>query len=183
MITQMTNRLLATVITFAVSTGLAAHAAEDPHKALPQVNLTRLTLPTPNSVPQAVQTAAAQVSHAATHVSDAANHVSDAATAAVDPSGAIRGAFQRDHVALEHLRQQASALKGSAHPAFNQLISNDEATLVEIEKTALASNNSSPSASIAAMDNLVTSAEAALARAKSQPDAVKTQGNGHRPKN
>jgi hypothetical protein len=176
MVTQMTNRLLATVMTFAVSTGLAAHAAQDPHKALPQVNLTRLTLPTPSSVPQAVHTAAAQVTNAA-------SRVSDAATAAVDPSGAIRGAFQRDHVALEHLRQQASVLKGSAHPAFNQLISNDEATLVEMEKTALASNNSSPSASIAAMDQLVASAEAALAKAKSQPDAVKTQGNGHNSKN
>jgi hypothetical protein len=176
MITQMTNRLLATVMTFAVSTGLAAHAAQDPHKALPQVNLTRLTLPTPSSVPQAVHTAAAQVTNAA-------SHVSDAATAAVDPSGAIRGAFQRDHVALEHLRQQASVLKGSAHPAFNQLISNDEAALVEMEKTALASNNSSPSASIAAMDRLVASAEVALAKAKSQPDAVKTQGNGHNSKN
>jgi hypothetical protein len=163
-------------MTFAVSTGLAAHAAQDPHRALPQVNLSHLTLPRASAVPQAVETAATQVSNAA-------NHVSDAATAAVDPSAAIRAAFQRDHVALEHLRQQASVLKGSAHPAFNQLISNDEATLVEMEKTALASNNGSASTSIAAMDRLVASAEAALAKAKSQPDAVKTQGNGHQPKN
>jgi len=176
MITQMTNRLLATVMTFAVSTGLAAHAAQDPHKALP-----RLTLPAASSVPQAVQTAATHVSEAASQVSDAANHVSDAATAAVDPSAAIRAAFQRDHVALEHLRQQASVLKGSAHPAFNQLISNDEATLVEMEKTALASRTGSAS-SIAAMDQLVASAEAALAQAKAQPAALKTQGNGNQPK-
>jgi hypothetical protein len=175
MVTQMTNRLLAMVMTFAVSTGLAAHVAQNPQRTLPKVSLTSLTLPRASSVPQAVQTAAAQLS-------DAANHVSETATAAVDPGAAIRAAFQRDHVALEHLRQQASVLKGSAHPAFNQLISNDEATLVEMEKTALASNNSSPSASIAAMDQLVTSAEAALAQAKAQPAAVKSNGNGHTPK-
>ncbi|HSO92955.1 MAG TPA: hypothetical protein VLS53_00610 [Candidatus Dormibacteraeota bacterium] len=172
MVTQMTNRLLATVMTFAVSTGLATHAAQNPHHALPQVNLTRLTLPRASSVPQAVQTAAAQLTVAA-------NHVSETATAAVDPTAAIRAAFQRDHVALEHLRQQASVLKGSAHPAFNQLISNDEETLVELEKTALASNSSSPSASIATMDHLVAAAEAALAQAKAQPAALKTNGNGH----
>jgi hypothetical protein len=170
MITQMTNRLLATVMTFAVSTGLVAHAAQDPHKSLPQVNITHLALPSASAVPQAVQSAAATVS-------TAANHVSDAATAAVDPSAAIRAAFQRDHVALEHLRQQASVLKGSAHPAFNQLISNDEAALVEMEKTALASKASSASATIAAMDQLVVSAQAALASAKAQADAVKTRVN------
>jgi hypothetical protein len=167
MVTQMTNRLLATVMAFAVSSGLVAHAAQDPHNVLP-----RVSLPAPSSVPQAVQTAAAQVS-------DAANHVSDAATAAVDPSAAIKAAFQRDHVALEHLRQQASVLKSSAHPAFNQLISNDEATLVEIEKTALASKAGSAAASIAAMDQLVASAEAALAQARAQTGATRTQGNGH----
>jgi hypothetical protein len=173
MVTQMTNKLLATVMAFAVSSGLVAHTAQDPHRNLPAVNLTkvsltRLTLPSATSVPAAVQAAA--------------NHVSDVATAAVDPSAAIRAAFQRDHVALEHLRQQASVLNGSAHPAFNQLISNDEATLVEMEKTALASNSTSAPATIAAMDQLVTSAEAALAQAKAQPAATKTQGNGHQPK-
>ena len=171
MVTLMTNRLLATVMAFAVSTGLAAHAAQDPKRALPQVNLAKITLPKATSLPQAVQT-----------VQTAANHVTDAAATAVDPSAAIRAAFQRDHVALEHLRQPASALKGSAHPAFNQLISNDEATLVELEKTALASNSGSAASSIAAMDQLVASAEAALAQAKAQPAAVKTQGNGHQPK-
>jgi hypothetical protein len=172
----MTNKLLGTVMAFAVSTGLVAHTAQDPHKALPKVNLTQLSVPRASSVPQAVQTAAAQVA-------SAANHVSDAATAAVDPSAAIRAAFQRDHVALEHLRQQASVLRGSAHPAFNQLISNDEAALVEMEKTALATKAGSPAATIAAMDQLVRSAQAALATAKAQPDAVKSQGNGHQTKN
>ena len=168
MVTQMTNRLLATVMAFAVSSGLVAHAAQEPHRALPAVTLTNLTLPTAASLPQTVQTAA--------------SHVTDIATAAIDPSAAIKAAFQRDHVALEHLRQQASVLKGSNHPAFNQLISTDEAALVEIEKTALASNSASPSGTIAAMDQLVASAEAALAQAKAQPAATKTQVNGH-PKN
>lgn len=170
MVTQMTNRLLATVVTFALSTGLAAHLAQNPQHTLPKVSLASLTLPRASSVPQVVQTAAA--------------HLGDTAMGAVDPAAAIRAAFQRDHVALEHLRQQASVLKGSAHPAFNQLISNDEAALVDMEKLALASKSSSTSASIAAMDQLVTSAEAALAQAKAQPAAVKSNGNGngHTPK-
>jgi hypothetical protein len=172
MITQMTNRLLATVMAFAVSTGLAAHAAQDPQRALPKVNLTNITLPKATSLPQAVQT-----------VQTAANHVTDAAATAVDPSAAIRAAFQRDHVALEHLRQPASALKGSAHPAFNQLISNDEATLVELEKTALASNSGSAASSIAAMDQLVASAQAELNRQLATAGATKTTGNGHLKKN
>ena len=169
MVTQMTNRLLATVMAFAVSSGLAAHAAQDPQRALPAVTLTKLTLPTATSVPQAVQSAA--------------SHVTEVAATVIDPTAAVKAAFQRDHVALEHLRQQASVLKGSAHPAFNQLISTDEAALVEIEKTALASNSASPSGTIAAMDQLVASAEAALAQAKAQPAATKTQGNGHLKKN
>jgi cysteinyl-tRNA synthetase len=100
-----------------------------------------------------------------------------------DGGAAIRAAFQRDHVALEHLRQPASALKGSAHPAFNQLISNDEATLVELEKTALASNSGSAASSIAAMDQLVASAQAELNRQLATAGATKTTGNGHLKKN
>ncbi|MEO6795930.1 MAG: hypothetical protein ABI401_10660 [Candidatus Dormibacter sp.] len=164
----MTNKLLATVMAFAVSTGLAAHAAQDPQRALPQVNLAKITLPKATSVPQAVQT-----------VQTAANHVADVATTAVDPSAAIRAAFQRDHVALEHLRQPASALKGSAHPAFNHLISNDEATLVELEKTALAVKSGSAASSIAAMDQLVASAQAELNRQLATAGATKATGNGH----
>jgi hypothetical protein len=157
MVTQMTNRLMALVMAFAMGSGLAAHAAQDPHKALPTVAIP--TLPAATSLPATLQTAA--------------ERVSDTATSAVDPSGAIRSAFQRDHVALEHLRQQASALKGAAHPAFNQLISNDEATLVDLERTALASKNAAASSTIAAMDQLVSSANAALQKALAQPAAQK----------
>lgn len=178
MVSQMTNRLLATVIAFAVSTGVAAHAAQDPRHPLPGVTVSELQSPglslhklsaprvtvTATSLPQAVQTAA--------------THLTEVATAAVDPSGAIRAASQRDHIALEHLRQQASALKGSAHPAFNQLISRDEAALIDLEKTGLASNGTSTASSIAQMDQLVASAQAALSQAESQPAATKTQGNG-----
>ncbi len=172
MVTQMMNRLLAMVMAFAMGSGLAAHAAQDPHKTLPRVAMPTLTLPTATSLPATLQTAA--------------NHVSDSATSAIDPSAAIRAAFQRDHVALEHLRQPASALKGSAHPAFNQLISNDEATLVDLERTALASKNAAASSTISAMDQLVSSANAALQNALAQPAAQKTgrqatAGNGHRP--
>src|SRR5207302_9066520 len=83
-----------------------------------------ITLPAASSLPMTLQTAASRIS--------------ETATAAIDPSAAIRDAYQRNHVALEHLRQAASQLKGSAHPAFNQLILTDEAALTELERTALA---------------------------------------------
>src|SRR5438270_5344932 len=150
----MTNRLLGIVIAFALTSGVVAHAAQAPQRPL-----TPITFPAASSLPAALETAA--------------SHVTEAATGAIDPAGAIRAAYQRDHVALEHLRQQASQLKGSAHPAFNQLVSNDEAKLVEMEKTALASKDASTSATIAAMDQLVTPAQAALAEAKEQANAAK----------
>jgi len=77
MVTQMMNRLLAMVMAFAMGSGLAAHAAQDPHKTLPRVAMPTLTLPTATSLPATLQTAA--------------NHVSDSATSAIDPSaGAVR---------------------------------------------------------------------------------------------
>jgi hypothetical protein len=71
-------------------------------------------------------------------------------------------------VALEHLRQQASALKGSAHAAFNQFISDQEEALTQIERTALATSRPAVSSAIAAMDNVVAAAEAELNRELSQ---------------
>src|SRR2546426_6263508 len=91
----MTNRLPGIVIAFALTSGIVAHAASAPQRPLAPVNL-----PTASNLPAALQTAASQIS--------------EVATSAIDPGAAIRGAYQRDHVALEHLRQQASPLKGTA---------------------------------------------------------------------
>jgi len=185
MVTQMTNRLLATVMAFAVSTGLAAHAARDTNHNLPALKLTKvattpevsqqkvsapsaspkaLTLPSPASVPQAIRSAA--------------NHLSDAATAIVDPSAAVRGAYQRDQLALEHLRQQGSALKGEARQAFNQRISEDELQLVQMERIALASKGG-PATSIAAMDQLVLVMRTSLDRDLSHSGDQQTGDNNH----
>ena len=62
---------------------------------------------------------------------------------------------------------------------MNQRISDDEATLTDIERNALASIKPSASSAIAAIDALVSSAEAALQQAQSQPAGQKTQGNNH----
>src|SRR6266852_2083734 len=97
----ITNRLLSIVIALALTSGIVAHAAQAPQRPLAPVTL-----------PATLQTAA--------------SHVGETATGAIDPSGAIRAAYQRNRVALEHLRQQASALKGRAHAAFNQFISDQE---------------------------------------------------------
>jgi hypothetical protein len=155
---SMTNRLLGIVIAFALTSGVVAHAASAPQRPLAPANL-----PSATDLPAAIQTAASQIS--------------ETATGAIDPGAAIRGAYQRDHVALEHLRQQASQLKGSAHPAFNQFISDQVAALTELERTALATSRPDASSSIAAMDKLVTAAQAELNRELSQPASTKSNGS------
>jgi hypothetical protein len=158
MVISMTNKLLGIVIALALTSGVAAHAAQAPQRPLSPI-----ALPAASSLPAALQTAA--------------SHISETATSTIDPSAAIRGAYQRDHVALEHLRQQASQLKGSAHPAFNQFISDQEAALLAIERAALTTSRPASSSTIAAMDKLVAAAQAELTRELSQPAATKSQGN------
>ena len=145
MVINMTNRLLAVVIALAFTSGIAAHAAQAPQRPIVPA-----TLPAATSLPATIQTAA--------------SHLTEQATGTIDPSGAIRDAYQRDHVALERLRQQASALKGSAHPAFNQYISDQEAALTEIERTSLATTRPSVDNTITSMDKLVADAQARLAQ-------------------
>src|SRR5256714_12415017 len=158
MVISMTNKLLGVVIALALTSGIAAHAAQAPQRPLSPI-----ALPAASSVPAALQTAASRIS--------------ETATSTIDPSAAIRGAYQRDHVALEHLRQQASQLKGSAHPAFNQFISDQEAALLAIERAALTTSRPASSSTIAAMDKLVAAAQAELTRELSQPGAAKTSSS------
>jgi hypothetical protein len=156
---SMTSRLLGVVIGFALTSGIVAHAAEAPQRPLAPISLTSAS-----ALPAALQTAA--------------SHVTETATGAFDPGAAIRAAYQRDHVALEHLRQQASQLKGSAHPEFNQYISDREGALTELERTALATSRPVVASTIAAMDTLVSAAEARLAVELSAAAAAKSQGSG-----
>jgi hypothetical protein len=161
----MTNRLLLIVIVCAFTSGVVAHAA-----TAPQQPLTPFPLPAASSLPMALQTAASRIG--------------ETATGAIDPSAAIRGAYLRDHVALEHLRLTAAAqLPSGARPAYDQLISDDEAALIERVQTALATTRPSVFNAIAAMDAIVASAQAELNRelapaitAKSQASAPKSQG-------
>jgi hypothetical protein len=158
MVISMTNKLLGIVIALALTSGIAAHAAQAPQRPLSPI-----ALPAASSLPAALQTAASQIS--------------EAATGTIDPSAAIRGAYQRDHVALEHLRQQASQLKGSSHPAFNQFISDQEAALLAIERGALTTSRPASSSTIAAMDKLVAAAQAELTRELSQTGAAKSSSS------
>lgn len=158
MVITMTNRLLAVVIAIALSSGIAAHAAQDPQRPLAPI-----AVPAATDLPTVLQTAA--------------SHLTETATGAIDPAGTIRAAYQRDHVALERLRQQASALKGSAHPAFNQYVNDQEAALTEIEHTALATARPEASSTIAAMDQLVNAAGAHLNQLL-QTNAKANNGNG-----
>jgi hypothetical protein len=160
---SMTSRLLGVVIFFALTSGIAAHAAEAPQRPLAPITFTSAS-----ALPVALQVA----------LQTAASHVAETATGAIDPTAAIRAAYQRDHVALEHLRQQASQLKGSAHPAFNQYISDQEGTLTELERTALATSRPAVASTIAAMDKLVGTAQAKLDSELSQAGAAKTQDSG-----
>jgi len=148
MVIKMTNRMLSIVIAIALTSGIVAHAAQAPQRPL-----------APLTLPAALQTAA--------------SHVGETATGAIDPSGAIRAAYQRNRVALEHLRQQASPLKGSARAAFNQFISDQELALTQTERTALATSRPVVSSTITAMDKLVAEAEAELKRQLSLPSGDK----------
>ena len=153
---SMTSRLLGVVIAFALTSGIVAHAAEAPQRPMAPISFTSAS-----ALPIALQTAA--------------SHVAETATGAIDPTAAIRAAYQRDHVALEHLRQQASQLKGSAHPAFNQYISDQEGVLTELERTALATSRPAVASTIVALDNLVTAAQSKLDLELSQAGAAKSQ--------
>ena len=156
MVVKMTNRLLATVIAVALSSGIAAHAAQAPDRPFAPI-----TLPAASSLPTTLQTAAARFG--------------EKATGAIDPARAIRDAYQRDHVALERLRQQAWQLNGSAHPAFNQFVSDQEDALASLERSALATTRPTADSAIAAMDRLVAGADAELARQLSEPGSAKGQ--------
>ncbi len=149
----MTNRLLGVVIALALTSGIVAHAAQAPQRPLAPVTL-QATLQT------------------------AASRVSETATGAIDPSAAIRAAYQRNRVALEHLRQQASALKGSTHAAFNQFISDQELALTQTERAALATSRPNAPAAIAAMEKLVAEAEAELNRGLAQNSTSTTSNPG-----
>ena len=158
MVIKMTNRLLATVIAFALSSGIvaAAQSPQQPFAGSPTAAAT--------SLPGALQTTAARIA--------------EKATGTIDPARAIRNAFQRDHVALERLRQQGSQLEGSAHPAFNQYISDQEDALASIQRTALATTRPTADSTIDAMDQLVAAAQAEFARQLAQPNATKDQSSG-----
>ncbi len=155
---SMTNRLLGVVIAFALTSGIVAHAAQAPQRPLAPI-----TFISASALPLALETAA--------------SHVAETATGAIDPGAAIRAAYERDHVALEHLRQQASQLRGSAHPEFNQYISDREGALTELERTALATSRPAVTSTIAAMDTLVTAAQSRLDLELAQAGAAKSQNS------
>jgi hypothetical protein len=144
------------VIALALTSGIVAHAAQAPQRPL-----------APVSLPATLQTAA--------------SHVSETATGAIDPAAAIRAAYQRNRVALEHLRQQASTLKGDVHAAFNQFVSDQEVALTQTERAALATTRPEAQSAIAAMDQLVAATEAELNRELAQSaasSASSSKGNG-----
>src|SRR3982074_2041285 len=127
MVIKMTNRLLSIVIAIAFTGGIAAPARRAPRRP-------RAPAPPPPAL------------------KPAASHVSETATGAIDPGAAIRAAYQRNRVALEHLRQQASPLTSSARANFNQVISDQELALTHTERAALATTRPDAPRAIAAMD-------------------------------
>ena len=140
----------------ALSGALTARASQDLHLTPPTVHA--------SSLPAAL------------------NQVAASATTALDPAGSIRQAYQQDHDALEHWRQQGSGLASPAHQQFNQLIGADQAQLLALEKAALdkiaAGSPVNGSATIAQMAAIVAQAQASLNRFESQAGATKTNGNG-----
>lgn len=139
MVIKTTNRMLAIVIAIFLTSGIVAHAAQARPRPL-----------TPGTLPTDLQAAASRVG--------------EMAIGAIDPSAAIRSAYLRDLVALERLRQQGAPLPAGPYAAFSQYISDQEAALTELERTALASSRPVSSPTIAAMDELVAAAQVELNR-------------------
>jgi hypothetical protein len=139
MVIKTTNRMLAIVVAIFLASGIVAHAAQGPQRPI-----------TPGTFAADLQAAATRMSQIA--------------VGAIDPSAAIRSAYQRDLVALERLRQQGSPLPGATYAAFTQFISDQEVALTEVERTALASSRPAASSTIAALDNIVAAAQAELDR-------------------
>ena len=78
-------------------------------------------------------------------------------------------------------------MKGTAHAAFNQLVSDQELALTQTERAALATTRPDAQGAIAAMDKLVAATETELNRelsqtgdpnAKSSTQGGPTQSNG-----
>src|ERR1700682_3841955 len=155
----ITSRLLGVVIAFALGSGIVAHASQAPERPLVPATLTSGH----TALPVALQTAA--------------SHVAETATGTIDPAAAIRALYQRDHVAREQLRQQASPLKSNVRPGFNQYISDREAALAEVELTALATSRPAVASTIGAMDTLVAAAQARLDSELAQNSADKSTGS------
>lgn len=176
MVIQMTNRLLAVVIAVTVSTTLAAHAAQGSTVHLPAFRLgVHVPFATfglrqpqvPAGMPAALQTAALSVTRQA--------------RAALDPKAVVTAAYQRDHDALEHLRQQAAALRSPAHASFNRLLDADQRTLATLERQALDYQSGDAASAALAMDRVVEQTRTALAAAvpAGAAGAVKPS-HGHR---
>jgi hypothetical protein len=155
MVITMTNRLLGIVVALALTSGIVAHAATAPQRPLAPITL-----------------ASAHVALRA-----AASHVAETATGTIDPARAVRDAYLRNHVALEHMRQQAAQHKAGAHLAFNQHVSAREAALIELERSALATSRPAVSSTIAAMDKLVAAAQAELDAELSQTGTANSKGS------
>lgn len=173
MVIQMTNRLLAVVIAVTLSTTLAAHASVQ----LPAFTLgVHVPLATfalrqpqvPAGVPAALQTAA--------------RSLTNQARAALDPKSVVTAAYQRDHDALEHLRQRASALRSPAHASFTRSLDADQQTLATLERQALDYQSGDAASAALAMDHVVEQARAALAAAVTAGAAGDgKREHGHRP--
>lgn len=181
MVITMTNRLLAIVMAFALSSGIIAHAAQDSNHRQPilPTPLQHLILgerATSAGQPDATSTPAISLPAPAV-LQTVANNVADAAAGAIDHRAPIRATYVRDQVALEHLRQSESKLSSGTRQSFNAQVSDDEAKLVDIERTALASGNPS-SSSVAEMDKVVASATATLARDQAQREGEGSQPSG-----
>lgn len=206
MVSPITNKLLATVITVAVSGALTAHAAQGARVTLPSLGeLTPHMLPaSPSSThstpghstttaPSHTQTGAAQNGNG--------NHQSGTNQAGNNQNGtnqtgngqkgntpslsaqaaSIRQAAQRDHDALEQLRVKGASLKGAAKIHFIEQIASDEAQVLALENAALASLSAGHSvdvkATVGRMDSLVAQAQALLTQAAKEAGATGQSGD------
>jgi hypothetical protein len=168
----MTNRLLALVIAVALSATVAARAVQASYAGwtgprlglrLPS-HLLPLDPQVAPQVPGVLQTAAVSLGRSAQQT--------------LDPKSSLLRAYQRDHDALERMRQRASGLRQPARAAYNRLLDSDQQALATLERQALDYQSGDAAAAEGAMDQVVLRAEAALAKAQTAgyPPSLRRSG-------
>jgi hypothetical protein len=178
MVSPMTNKLLATVMTLAVGSAVTAHAAQGVKVEVPSI-----ATAAPHIAVRATPTPAAPSPVAPVRpVTTVAPVTATPTCPPASVAASIRQAYQRDYAALEQLKQLGSSLKGALRLQFTNVIATNEAGALSLQNSALATLAAcravDQNSTIGQLDGLVTQARTAYNQSRRESDAGNS-GNGN----